>query len=66
MPPPVAVRLMLVVAQVSVVVPVLLVMPAVTGVHTPGTVVTVLVGLDFVLSVSQVHRVNTVMAVVWL
>ena len=57
---------MLVVAQVSVVVPVLLVMPAVTGVHTPGTVVTVLVGLDFVLSVSQVHRVNTVMAVVWL
>ena len=63
MPPPVAVRLMLVVVQVSTVVPVLLVMPAVGGVQTPGTVVTVLVGLEVLVSASQLHRVRTVIAV---
>ena len=57
---------MLVVVQVSSVVAVLLVIPAVTGVHTPGTVVTLLVGLDILVSVLQLHRVNTVTAVVWL
>ena len=64
--PPVAVTLILVVVQESAVVPVLLVMPGVTGVHTPGTVVTLLVGLTTKLSVLHIHRVSTVMGVVWL
>ena len=39
---------------------------AVTGVQTPGTVVTLLVGLDVALLASQLHRVSTVRAVIWL
>ena len=44
----------------------LLVKPALTGVQVPGAVVTLLVGLDTLVSTSQLQRVSTVMAVVWL
>jgi hypothetical protein len=46
-----------------VVVPLIL---AVTGVHTPGTVVTLLVGLEILVLALQLQRVNTVTAAVWL
>ena len=35
-------------------------------VHVPGVVVTLLVGLEVLVSVLQLHRVNTVTAAVWL
>ncbi len=34
--------------------------------QTPGVVVTLLVGLEILVSLLQLHRVSTVMAVVWL